>query len=345
MKAKVFIALMFGFFLFQFLKADVGLGFLDFNKNFSDSTAPYFDLNSNTIQLNPQLVSYVDEYSKRNSASMEKLEDWGRPYLIKIENIFRQYNIPVELKYLAVIESKLKLSARSHAGAVGPWQFMPATARNYGLRVNGSVDERKDFIKSTHAAAKYLTRLYNEFGDWLLVIAAYNGGPGVVYNAMKKSGSDNFWKLQQYLPAESRNHVKKYIATHYLMEDQGGITTITKHEASQQLSAVAHYKVIKNLTPEELQDIKTRSISGKYVSDIIAKYVMMDIEEFHRYNPHFDEILNGEENNYVLKLPAKKMEMFVEKRYNILNESVNILLQAKQEKLASETPVLAVSGK
>jgi|SRR5690606_10108723 membrane-bound lytic murein transglycosylase D len=330
MKAKVSIALLFGFFLFQLLKADVGLGFLSFNKNFSDSTAPYFDLHSNTIQLNPQLVQFVEDYSKRYASTVEDLEGRGKPYLLKIENIFRQYNLPVELKYLAVIESKLKISARSHAGAVGPWQFMPATARNYGLKVNSYVDERKDFVKSTHAAAKYLSALYNEFGDWLLVIAAYNGGPGVVYNAIKKSGSDNFWKLQQYLPTESRNHVKKYIALHYLMEDQGGITTITKYEAESQLAAVAHYKVLKSLSPEELQDIKTRNISGKYHAAVIAKYVMMDLEDFLRYNPHFDELINSGDNQVVLKLPTKKMEMFVEKRYSILNESVNILLSANQ---------------
>lgn len=328
MKSKIIIALMFGFLASEFIKADVGLGFLDFNKNFSDSTAPYVDLNANPILLNPQLVNYVDEYSRKNAASMEKLQDWGMPYLIKIEAIFKEHGIPAELKYLAVIESKLKLSARSHAGAVGPWQFMPATARNYGLRVNSKVDERRDFVKSTHAAAKYLKTLYNEFEDWLLVIAAYNGGPGVIYNARKKSGSDNFWKLQHYLPAESRNHVKKYIATHYMMEDRGGITTITKYETEQQLTAVSNYMVLQNLSPEELQDIKTRSISGKYVSDIIAKYVMMDIKEFDRYNPHFDELLGSEANNYVLKLPAKKMELFITKRYNILNESVNQMLQA-----------------
>src|SRR5690606_857546 len=105
---------------FQLLKADVGLGFLSFNKNFSDSTAPYFDLHSNTIQLNPQLVQFVEDYSKRYASTVEDLEGRGKPYLLKIENIFRQYNLPVELKYLAVIESKLKISARSHAGAVGP---------------------------------------------------------------------------------------------------------------------------------------------------------------------------------------------------------------------------------
>ena len=126
--------------------------------------------------------------------------------------------MPKELKYLAVIESDLKSTALSPKGARGPWQFMPYTARGFGLVVNQNEDDRTDYFKSTNAAAKYLLSLYKDLKDWLLVIAAYNGGEGRVYSAIKKSGSHNFWKLQYYLPEESRNHVKKFIATHYIME-------------------------------------------------------------------------------------------------------------------------------
>src|SRR5690606_30506303 len=116
------------------------------------------------------------------------------------------------------IESNLKSNALSSAGARGPWQFMDYTAREYGLQVNRMIDDRIDYGKSTHAASKYLLSLYKDLKDWLLVIAAYNGGPGRVYSAIKRSGSRNFWDLQYYLPEESRNHVKKFIATHYIME-------------------------------------------------------------------------------------------------------------------------------
>src|SRR4029079_14064440 len=126
--------------------------------------------------------------------------------------------LPKELKYLAVIESDLKSNALSHAGARGPWQFMSYTAKDYGLQVNKFIDDRTDYYKSTNAAAKYLLSLYKDLKDWLLVIAAYNGGPGRVYSAIKKSGSRNFWNMQYFLPEESRNHVKKFIATHYIME-------------------------------------------------------------------------------------------------------------------------------
>ena len=135
-----------------------------------------------------------------------------------IDSVFREQGLPLELKYLAVIESDLKSSARSHVGAVGPWQLMPGTARILGLKVTKRVDERKNYYKSTRAAARYLKDLYQEFGDWFLVLAAYNGGPGPVYTAIHKSGSRNFWALQAYLPRESRDHVKKFIATRYFFE-------------------------------------------------------------------------------------------------------------------------------
>ena len=183
-------------------------------------------------QLNPLAVSFVEDYIEKYGEKIEGMKDWGKPYFDMMDGILVQHGLPKELKYLAVIESDLKSNARSWAGAVGPWQFMPATARNMGLKVGNKYDERRDFYKSTHAASKYLTSLFAIYGDWLLVIAAYNGGPGKVNSAIRKSGSRDFWTLQRYLPAESKNHVKKFIATHYIMEGgQGGITTVTKEEA------------------------------------------------------------------------------------------------------------------
>ena len=116
------------------------------------------------------------------------MKGWGTPYFNLIDNIFAQYGLPKELKYLAVIESNLSTAATSWVGAGGPWQFMPYTARDYGLVVNAGYDERRDYFKSTHAAARYLLTLYKQMHDWLLVIAAYNGGPGRVYYAISKSG-------------------------------------------------------------------------------------------------------------------------------------------------------------
>ncbi|MEO7048270.1 MAG: lytic transglycosylase domain-containing protein, partial [Ferruginibacter sp.] len=164
-------------------------------------------------QVNPQAEGYMQGYLKVHTNSLLKMKTWGLPYFNLIDNIFAQYGLPRELKYLAVIESNLSTSATSWVGAGGPWQFMPYTAKDYGLVVTPGYDERRDYYKSTNAAARYLLTLYKQLHDWLLVIAAYNGGPGRVFSAMKRSGSKDFWALQYYLPEESRNHVKKFIAT------------------------------------------------------------------------------------------------------------------------------------
>jgi membrane-bound lytic murein transglycosylase D len=156
-----------------------------------------------------------------------------------MDDVFTSYNLPIELKYLAVIESELNPRAVSPVGAVGTWQLMPETAQILGLKVTRKYDERTHLRKSTVAAAKYLRDLYNEYGDWLLVMAAYNGGPGPVNSAIRKSGSRNFYNLQYFLPGESREHVKKYIATHYYFEGRAGVTTLTKIENYHYAKAVA----------------------------------------------------------------------------------------------------------
>jgi membrane-bound lytic murein transglycosylase D len=167
------------------------------------------------------------------------------------------------------------------------------------------------------------------------VIAAYNGGTANVYSAIKKSHSNNFWNLQYYLPAESRNHVKKFIGTHYVYEGQGSVTTLTKEEATQQLSGSAMYVFARNLSREEQKACKTLSVSGKYVGAVIAKNVLMDLAAFNRYNPEFDKVMASPNNTYDLKLPADKMDLFVANKYQILNESVQLL---SEETADNDTP-------
>lgn len=275
-------------------------------------------------QLNPLAISFVEDYVEKFGDKIEKIKHSGKPYLDMMENILTQHGLPTELKYLAIIESNLKSNARSWAGAVGPWQFMPATARNMGLKVGNNYDERKDFYKSTHAASRYLNELFAIYGDWLLVIAAYNGGAGRVNSAIKKSGSRDFWTLQRYLPAESKNHVKKFIATHYILEGgYGGITTATKEEAKNLTAAVT----VTSLTTEETVNLKTQSISGRYNSLVIAKHITMDIAAFNRLNPDFDKLI-ATGSNYELRLPNEKISVFLAKKPEILNESMQLLLNA-----------------
>jgi membrane-bound lytic murein transglycosylase D len=274
----------------------------------------------NVNKLNPQAISFVQDYMSRYRSNLYKMKGWGKPYFDLMNGILAQHGLPVELKYLSVIESNLQTYAVSWAGAVGPWQFMPATARLMGLRVNTILDERTDFYKSTHAAARYLTQLYGQFGDWLLVIAAYNGGPGNVYSAMRRSHSRNFWDLQYYLPEESRNHVKKFIATHYIMEGDGGVTTLTKKETE-------NFMLNEAMKPAATNDANTEtmSISGKYNSLIIAQVIQMDIVSFNRMNPNFDKLLaaNG---TFDLRLPPDKMLLFQANKPQILEQSIRLML-------------------
>ncbi|HYH14705.1 MAG TPA: lytic transglycosylase domain-containing protein, partial [Flavisolibacter sp.] len=252
--------------------------------------------NDFTVKLNPQAVSFVQDYMERFSEKLNRMKNWGRPYFDMMEGILGKHGLPAELKYLSVIESDLKASAVSWAGAVGPWQLMPETARLMGLRVSKGRDERTDYTKSTHAAARYLTYLYGLYNDWLLVIAAYNCGPGNVNSAIQRSGSRNFWSLQYHLPTESRNHVKKFIATHYIMEGDGGMTTLTKNERSEQLL---------NHPASNLENLEVISVSGKYNGMVIAQHLKMNISEFNKLNPGFDKSLaaNG---SYSLRLPSDK---------------------------------------
>ncbi|HEX8314950.1 MAG TPA: lytic transglycosylase domain-containing protein [Flavisolibacter sp.] len=183
------------------------------------------------ITLSKHVAGFVHAYVKKEEEFLQKMRNKSRLYFQTIEKVFDQYGIPLQLKYLAIVESELHSTAKSRVGARGLWQLMPVTAKELGLKIAGKTDERTHTYRSTVAAAKYLRYLYGEFGDWLLVLAAYNSGPGTVYKAIKKAGSKNFWSLQSLLPAESRGHVKRFISIHYFFEGEGSVATQTKAEA------------------------------------------------------------------------------------------------------------------
>ena len=203
------------------------------------------------INLNPAAEEYVSTYIRRHGQMLEEIYQLRGSYFKTIDKVFTEKNIPIQMKYLAVIESKLKTTALSKVGARGMWQLMPGTARALGLKVNGKVDERIYFYKSTVAAAEYLQDLYAMFDDWLLTVAAYNSGPGHVLNAIKKTGSRNFWVIQYHLPQETRFHVKKFIATHYYFEGGGSITTLTKAERMKHLQALDKFMALNSKKRKE----------------------------------------------------------------------------------------------
>ncbi|HEV9035161.1 MAG TPA: lytic transglycosylase domain-containing protein [Puia sp.] len=193
------------FFLLLMTPSIIGGGFM-MEKNVSFSAI-------DALHLNKHDRKFVQTYLLENRMIFSAIRKHDGSRFIITDAVFNQFELPLQLKYLAVIESDLKSDAVSRVGAVGPWQLMPETARLLGLKVTGDRDERTQFDKSTRAAARYLKDLYAEYGDWLLVLAAYNGGEGPVNHAIRKSGSRNFWLLQNYLPSESRGHVKKFLAT------------------------------------------------------------------------------------------------------------------------------------
>jgi membrane-bound lytic murein transglycosylase D len=265
----------------------------------------------NWDELNPRAISFVKDYLEVHEERLEKMKTWGAPYFLIIENILAKYRLPKTLKYLAVIESDLKSTAVSHAGAGGPWQLMPETAKELGLIVTNEKDERTDLARSTHAASKYLLQLYEKLDDWLLVIAAYNGGPARVDNILKKKNSSDFWAIQNSLPLESRNHVKKFIATHYIFEKDGSETTgkITRPEPVAIVLNEGDFKISDTLT-----------ITGRYSANVIAKYMEMESSLFQKWNQGFERKIA--EGPVTIRIPKEKLLLFNNKKSEILNESV-----------------------
>jgi membrane-bound lytic murein transglycosylase D len=205
------------------------------------STETYY-ANAPKVSLNKNVSGFVKSFLTKEEEALEKVKSRSGVYFRIIDGVFTKYELPLELKYLAVVESDLITTAKSRVGAKGMWQFMPQTARDMGLKITYKYDERTHAYKSTVAAAKYLKDLYAQFGDWLLVIAAYNSGPGPVYSAIKKAGSRNFWAIQHYLPQESRGHVKRFIGTHYYFEGKGSLVTMTKVETTRYMKDLELFK-------------------------------------------------------------------------------------------------------
>jgi membrane-bound lytic murein transglycosylase D len=172
------------------------------------------------LNYNAQVRNYIELYSSKNyKPHMGKMLGLGQYYFPIYEKVFKEMNVPEEIKYLSIVESALNPHVVSRVGATGPWQFMYGTAKLYDLAMDNYVDERKDPYASSYAAAKYMLDSYGEFGDWLVAIASYNCGKGNVKRAIAKSGKDNpnFWEIARFLPKETRNYVPAFIAMTYMI--------------------------------------------------------------------------------------------------------------------------------
>jgi membrane-bound lytic murein transglycosylase D len=275
-------------------------------------------------QINPRAISFVDEYIKKQGKSLEKMKVWGKPYFDLYDQILINYGIPKEMKYLSVIESHLGAGGISWAGAVGPWQLMPGVAKEYGLQVGGYWDQRTDYFKSTHVAARIMKKLYTEFDDWLLVVAAYNCGNGCVRSAIKRAKSKDFWQLQYFLPEETRNHVKKFIATHLIFEGAGGFTTMTAAEVAQAKTQNKNTPLI--LSAAELAGSALIEVSGRFNSLVVANELQINIQQFNAWNPGFDKALAAGEK-YAMRISKDKEAIFLAKKNQLLLASVRAIIE------------------
>jgi membrane-bound lytic murein transglycosylase D len=264
------------------------------------------DINSKTpfqIDYTPLLEETIINYLENRQATYLELYSKSDYFFPIFENALQKYNVPLELKYIPVIESALNPRAKSRVGATGLWQFMFNTAKDLNLKVNSYVDERMDPIKSSEAAAKYLSELYARFNDWNLAIAAYNYGPGNIRRAIKASGYSNFWNLRGYLPKETANYVPSFIATLYLFE-------------------FAHKHEIK-MKSKEMKLALTDSIPIKKMVSFshIADKIGVPLDTLNFLNPSYIHsiIPNVKNKQYYLTLPQAYTDAFIEKESEIYN--------------------------
>lgn len=248
-----------------------------------------------SLPYNEIVKNYIILYSEKMPGRIEKILGLCNFYMPVFQEIFNYYDIPEELKAMAVIESALNPTAVSRAGAKGMWQFMYSTAKIYGLTINSFVDERMDPITSAHAAAKYLKDAYNIFGDWNLAIASYNCGAGNVNRAIRRSGGSRaFWDIYPYLPRETRGYVPAFVGALYTMTyyREHGIVP----EAVQMPVHVDTFKVNKML-------------HLKQVSEVVG----VPLDDLHNLNPQYrHDIIPGNEKEYILRIPYTYTNSFID---------------------------------
>ena len=221
------------------------------------------------FEYNSFVKLYMDSYLIKDQKLISKMLAISKHYFPIFEQKLDKYNLPLELKYLSVVESSLNTRAKSPSGALGLWQFMYPTAKEYGLRVTSYIDERLDPFKSTEAACKYFIKLYDLFGDWNLVLAAYNGGPGYIQRKMISTGYDNYWDLRPHLRTETRNYVPKFIAITYLMEFH------------------KNYKFLIDTLDITLLNSDTIQIDYQINYKTLSKLTCLSEEDISYYNPSF----------------------------------------------------------
>jgi membrane-bound lytic murein transglycosylase D len=254
------------------------------------------------MPYNAIVREYIDRYAVKLRNQVSVMLAANNFYMPLFEEALDAYDLPLELKYLPIIESALKPTARSRAGALGLWQFMLKTGRLYGLESNSLVDDRLDPIKATWAAARYLREMYDIYKDWHLVIAAYNCGPGNVNKAIRRAGgATDYWSIYNYLPRETRGYVPAFIAANYIM------------------TYYCHHNICP-MNTEIIPPTDTLQISRELHLQQVADVCDITIDELKSLNPQYKRnIIPGNTKPYTLRLPQTKIATFIDNQDTIYN--------------------------
>ena len=263
---------------------------------------------------NDVVQKFIDRYSGRLRHSISYMLGASNFYMPIFEEALETYQLPLELKYLPIIESALNPKAVSRVGATGLWQFMLTTGKQYGLQVNSLVDERRDPVKASYAAARYLSDLYKIFGDWNLVIAAYNCGPANINKAIHRAnGEKDYWQIYPYLPKETRGYVPAFIAANYIM------TYYSQHNICPMTTRL----------PAQTDTIMVnRNIHLEQVAEVMG----INIDLVRSLNPMYRrDIVPGATELSPIRLPQTETGRFIDLQDSICNYRVDELLGKRTE--------------
>lgn len=274
------------------------------------------------LQCNNQVKQFIDFFAYRRRGLMTRCLGNAQIYFPVFEQVLDRKGLPLELKYLPIVESAFNPIAVSRAGATGLWQMMYGTGSDMGLNINSYIDERRDPVKATEAAADYLKKLYDLYGDWHLVLAAYNSGPGNVNKAIARAGGvKNFWAICNYLPAETRSYVPTYIAAVYVMH------------------YYKDYKLVSAEPKRELYAVDTVLITSKVSLQHISNVLNIPVDELQFLNPSVRTgVIPYTQNGFYMNLPISYFAAFEAKEDEIMNDPSMDVKEAQQPMVASVAP-------
>jgi membrane-bound lytic murein transglycosylase D len=274
------------------------------------------------LQYNPVVKGYIQMYTLRRRELVSRMMALSQFYFPMFEEQLDKYNLPLELKYLAICESALNPLAKSRVGAMGLWQFMYPTGKMYGLKVTSYIDERCDPYKSTIAACEYFKYLYTLFHDWQMVLAAYNGGPGTVNKAIRRSGGKKtYWEIRPYLPTETQGYVPAFIAVNYVM------------------NYTAEHNLYSAIPKKTFLQVDTIHVKKQISLTQISAILNIPEDELTYLNPEYKKgiIPASAENTYKLTLPENKIGAFVTNEKKIYNYYSTDSLNSKNVLALQET--------